>query len=157
MISTDAQVSRLRGALDRQIEADKQFEEKVKAALNQSSPPPQLPPAASPPLSPSTIPQNLEDRYAKGWSDACGLIMPQVLELHRRPILTTEKAASDRWVKWLPIICFCCTLFGFLLGWYGGNASSTSAVRGNLLAAPAALSVDLGEALVRFGRWLRPQ
>jgi hypothetical protein len=119
MTSTDARVSRLRGALDRQIEADKQFEEKVKAALNQPSPPPQLRSAASPPLAPSTVPQAFEDRYAKGWSDAWRLIGPQLHELHRRSIL---QAASDRWVSWLPIICFCCTLFGFFLGWYGARA-----------------------------------
>jgi hypothetical protein len=122
MTSTDPQVSRLRGALDRQIEADKQFAEKSKATLDPSSPPPpQLRPAASPPLSPSTIPEAFEDRYAKGWSDALGLIMPQLYELHRRSILR-GRAASDHWVKWLPIICFSCTLFGFLLGWYGKNA-----------------------------------
>jgi hypothetical protein len=43
--------------------------------------------------------------------------MPQQYELHRRSI-PNGKAASDGWLKWLPIICFCCTLFGFLLGWY---------------------------------------
>src|SRR5215472_12378501 len=118
MTSTDPQVSRLRGALDRQIEADKQFEQKTKAALDPSSPPPSPPrPAASPPPSPLTIPQAFAVRYAKSWSDAGSLIMPQPHELHRRSI-PSGKAASDRWLKWLPIICFCCTLFGFLLGWY---------------------------------------
>jgi hypothetical protein len=118
---TDTQVSRLRGAIDRQIEADKQFEANTKATFDPSLPPPP-PPTASPPLAPSTIPQVFEDRYAKGWSDAWGLIMPQLYELHRRYILTSRKVASDRWVKWLPIICFCCVLFGFVLGWYGSNA-----------------------------------
>src|SRR5262250_613835 len=113
MTLTGAQVSRLRGAIDRQIEADKQFEANAKATFDPSSPPPPPPSTASPPLAPSTIPQAFEDRYAKGWSDAWGLIMPQLYELHRRYV------ASDRWVKRLPMICFCCVLFGFLLGWYG--------------------------------------
>jgi hypothetical protein len=86
MTSTDPQVSRLRGALDRQIEADKQFAEKIKAALDPSSPPPppQLRPAASPPLSPSTIPEAFEDRYAKGWSDALRGIWGPTIEPYRQ-------------------------------------------------------------------------
>jgi hypothetical protein len=113
MTSTDAQVSRLAAALDNQLEADKEFEARIKAILDPSSPLPAPPAAvASPPLSPSS-PQVFEDRYAKGWSDAWESIKPQLYELHRRYVVASE----SRWVKWLPIICFFCTLFGFVLGW----------------------------------------
>jgi len=119
MTSTDAQISQLREAIDRQIEADKLFETDIRATLDLSLPPPP-PPTASPPLAPPTIPQVSEDRYKKGWSDAWDLIMPQLYELQRRYILTS-RVAADPWIKWLPFICFCCVLIGFVLGWYGKN------------------------------------
>ena len=28
---------------------------------------------------------------------------------------------ANCWIKWLPIICFFCTLFGFVLGWCWGT------------------------------------
>jgi hypothetical protein len=116
MTSTDAQVSRLAAALDNQLEADKEFEARIKAILDPSSPLPAPSAVVSPPLSPSIPPsmaQVFEDRYAKGWSDAWESIKPQLYELHRRYVVASE----SRWVKWLPIICFGCTLFGFVLGW----------------------------------------
>jgi hypothetical protein len=123
MTSTDAQISQLREAIDRQIEADKLFETDIRATLDDLSlpppPPPPPPPTASPPLAPPT-PEVSEDRYKKGWSDAWDLIMPQLYELQRRYILTS-RVAADPWVKWLPIICFCCVLIGFVLGWNGRN------------------------------------
>jgi len=118
MTSTDAQISQLREAVDKQIDADKQFEADTRAALDLSLQPPPPPSTGSPPLAPPTLPQVFEDRYKKGWSDAWDLIMPQLYELQRRSILTGGVAA-DPWIKWLPIICFCCVLFGFVLGWYG--------------------------------------
>jgi len=117
MTSTDVQISQLRGAVDRQIVADKQFEADIKATLDLSLRPPPPPPIASPPLAPPTIPQIYEDRYKKGWSDAWNLIMPQLYELQRRYNLTSS-AAADPLVKWLPVICFCCVLIGFVLGWF---------------------------------------
>ena len=107
------------------IEAEKQLEAKTpkrhrsrtkknKGLLDPSSSP-LSPPAA---ISPPTVPQVFEDRYAKGWADAWELIRPQLHELHRRDILIgTRLSSANRWMKWLPIICFCCTLFGFALGW----------------------------------------
>jgi len=96
MTSTDAQISQLREAIDRQIEADKLFEADIRATLDLSllSPPP--PPTASPPLAPPT-PEVSEDRYKKGWSDAWDLIMPQLYELQRRNILIS-RVAADPWV-----------------------------------------------------------
>jgi hypothetical protein len=114
----DGQVSRLRAALDKQLEADKQFEAKSKAILDPPSSTPssrlEAPSAGLPPL----VAQVFEDQYAKAWGDAWDFFRPQLLELHRRVILTgTRLSSANRWVKWLPIICFCCTLFGFVLGW----------------------------------------
>jgi len=119
MTLTDAQVSRLRGALDRQLEADKDFEAKTKARPELPSPerPPTPPAVVSPPLSPSTIPPTIQDRYAKGWCDAWDSLRPQLYELHRQTILA-ETLVRDRWLKWLPVICLCFTLFGFVLGWW---------------------------------------
>lgn len=80
-------------------------------------------PAASPPL----LPQVFEDRYARGWSDAWDLIRPEQYEFQRRYILAKERNASvDRWIKWLPVICFCCTLFGFASGWLWASSASRS-------------------------------
>ena len=86
--------------------------------LDTTAAPTGLPPAVSPPL----VPRPLEDRYAKGWADAWDFIRPQLHELHRRYILTgTALLSANRWIKWLPIICFLCTLFGFALGWCWGT------------------------------------
>src|SRR5262245_3886624 len=104
---TDAQGSRLRAALDKQLEADRQFEAKSKAILDPLLSTPTSPleaPAASslPPVS-----QVFEDRYARAWGDAWGFFRPQLLELHRREILAAIRLSSaNRWVKWLPMICF---------------------------------------------------
>ena len=74
--------------------------------------------AASPPL----VPQPFEDRYAKGWTDAWDFVRPQLHELNRRYVVTGRRLSSaNRWVRWLPIICFLCTLFGFALGWCWGT------------------------------------
>jgi hypothetical protein len=86
--------------------------------LNRSPAPTSAPPAVSAPL----VPRPLEDRYAKGWADAWDFIRPQLHELHRRYILTTTRLSSaNRWIGWLPTICFLCTLFGFALGWCWGT------------------------------------
>jgi len=50
MTSTGAQISQLREAIDRQIEADKLFEADIRATLDLSLPPPLPPPTASPHL-----------------------------------------------------------------------------------------------------------
>ena len=80
--------------------------------------------AASPPtaVSPPLVPQPFEDRYARGWADAWEFVRPQLHELHRRYILVgTRLASANRWIRWLPIICFLSTLFGFALGWCWGT------------------------------------
>jgi hypothetical protein len=144
MSLTDTQISRLTAALDRQLEADKKFEAKTQAIIESlsPSPPPPLAPAQSaeadqqleaktkaspdpppqgppPPASPPLLPQVFEDRYSKGWSDACDFIRPQQYEFQRRYRLARREIASlGRWVKWLPVICFCCTVLGFALGWW---------------------------------------
>jgi hypothetical protein len=93
-------------------EDDRKLEKK--AALPDPPSAPRRPPPAASPL----LPQVFEDRYAKGWSDACDFIRPQQYEFQRRYLLARRKIASlDRWMKWLPVICFCCTLLGFVLGW----------------------------------------
>jgi len=185
MALTDAQVSRLTAALNRQLEADKEFQAKVQAKssdppspssslaspldankqcdadagamLDQVLSPPSLAPTAllkpdeqfeaktawhhrsdaeappdptpvpSPPAAVSSpvVPQVFEDRYAKGWGDAWEYVKPQLDELHRRYILRGMRLSSaNRWIRWLPVICFCCTLFGFALGWCWGTLSA---------------------------------
>jgi hypothetical protein len=87
------------------------------------------PPAESqrPTSSPPLLPQVFEDRYSRGWSDAWDLIKPEQYEFQRRYILAKERNASvDRWMKWLPVICFCCTLFGFASGWLWASSTSRS-------------------------------
>jgi len=98
-------------------EEEKELEKKTDSpdpsASSDPSPLPRRPPATPSPL----LPQAFEDRYAKGWRDACEFIRPEQREFQRRYTLARQKIASlDRWVKWLPVICFCCTLFGFALG-----------------------------------------
>jgi hypothetical protein len=142
MTLKDTQAPRLTAALDKQLEANKKFQASAQAIIDSlsPSPPPSLaqpseadekfeaetralhdPPLGSPPpaASAALLPQESEDRYAKGWSDACDFIKPQQYELQRRYMLARRKIASlARWIKWLPVICFCCTLFGFVLGWW---------------------------------------
>jgi len=121
MTTTDAQILELRATIARRVEADKQIEEDIRTTLDRalSATPPRS--TASPPLAHPTIPQLFEDRYKKGWSDACDLFMPQLYELKHQLILATKKVAADPWVKWLPIICFCCVLLGVVLGSWGKN------------------------------------
>lgn len=100
-------------------EDDKRLETKVDSA---DPPPPPRPALAA---SPSLLPQVFEDRYAKGWRDACEFVQPQQHELQRRYLLAKRTNASlDRWMKWLPAVCFCCTLFGFALGWCVANLTA---------------------------------
>ena len=123
---TDGPVSRLRAALDKQLEADKQFDAKSKAILDPPSSTPSSPLEAPSAGSPPLVAQVFEDRYARAWGDASDFFRPQLLELHRRVILTeTRLSSANRWVKWLPIICFCCTLFGFVLGWCWATFSAS--------------------------------
>ncbi|HKS72897.1 MAG TPA: hypothetical protein VJQ82_06835 [Terriglobales bacterium] len=87
---------------------------------------PDAPSLPRPPPAPPLLPQAFEDRYAKGWRDACEFIRPEQREFQRRYILARQKIASlDRWMKWLPVICFCCTLFGFALGWSVANLTKS--------------------------------
>ena len=95
-------------------EEEKELEKAEKTDSPDPSPLPRTPPAPSSP----SLPQAYEDRYAKGWRDACEFIRPEQREFQRRYMLARRKIASlDRVMKWLPVICFCCTLFGFALGW----------------------------------------
>src|SRR5215475_12503098 len=122
----DSQVSRLRAALDKQLEADKQFEAKCKAILDPPSSPPSSPLEAPAAGSLPLVAQVLEDRYAKAWGDAWDFFSPQLLDLHRREILIgTRLSSANRWIKQLPVICFCSTLFGFVLGWCGATLSAS--------------------------------
>lgn len=74
--------------------------------------------SSDPPYAPCNPPAPLSDQCAKGWRHASDFLRPQVEELHRRHNLTGARLSSAKhWVKWLPIICFLCTLFGFALGW----------------------------------------
>jgi hypothetical protein len=163
MTLTDTQVSRLTAALDKQLEADKKFEAKTQAIINSlssSSPPALAPgqpreadtvrdkgkalldipptPQSAPAASHPSLPQVFEDRYAKGWSDACDFIRPQQYELQRRYVWATRRLVSlDRWVKWLPVVCFCCTLFGFALGsWCVANLAANRAFAQQLEIIP---------------------
>ena len=108
--------------LDKQFDAASEpylsYDKDSECQLDMTAAPTGLTPAVSPPL----VPRPLEDRYAKGWADAWDFIRPQLHELHRRYILTgTALSSANRWIKWLPIICFLCTLFGFALGWCWGT------------------------------------
>ena len=126
---TGTQASPMAGALDRQLEADKEFEARIKAIFD--SPPLSPIPAPAPPAVPA-IPRTGEARYAKGWSDAWEAIRPQLYDLHRRYVLTGRQLASaSRSLKWLPVICFGCTLLGFVLGWWckAGGIFAASAWR----------------------------
>jgi hypothetical protein len=96
----------------------KRFKKK-KGSRNQS------PPSRSAATS-ALLPQVFEDRYARGWSDAWDLIRPQQYDLQRQYILARKRNASvDRWMRWLPVVCFVCTLFGFASGWLWGNISTS--------------------------------
>ena len=106
-------------------EEEKELEKAEKVEKTDSLDPSPLPRTPPAPSSPS-LPQAYEDRYAKGWRDACEFIRPEQREFQRRYVLARQKIASlDRWVKWLPVICFCCTLFGFALGWSVANLSKS--------------------------------
>jgi len=147
---TDAQVSRLAGALDKQFEAEKSG---VTALAPQQQPAGDLDKPLevekSHAIAPVPAPlQQIEDRSQKPSIEAWEHLKPRLY------LVQYKLKQFDRLLRWLPLICFSCTLFGLVFGWSLRSWFVASDGRQPLPLAARTVPGELGPVESRYSQWI---